>query len=144
MSSSYISRQLRRRVATQGRHRCGYCLSSEGIVGMRMTIDHLIPVSLGGATEEENLWLACSACNGRKGNRISGRDPETGAVAPLFNPRTQRWDRHFEWSENGTRVLGRTSIGRATVSALQLNRSSLVEGRRSWVKVGWHPPSDRG
>jgi len=142
MSSSYIPRELRRRVAREGGYRCGYCLSAEKIVGMRMTIDHLIAKSLGGTTEEDNLWLACSACNGIKGNRISARDPETRETVPLFNPRTQRWDRHFEWSDAGTRVLGKTSIGRATASALQLNRSPLVESRRSWVKVGWHPPSD--
>ncbi len=117
-------------------------MTSEKIVGMTMTIDHLIPVSLGGPTEEENLWLACSACNGRKSNRISARDPETGEMAPFFNPRTQSWSQHFEWSDSGTQVLGKTSIGRVTVNALQLNRTALVEGRKSWVKVGWHPPSD--
>ena len=142
MSSSYIPLQLRRQVARQGRYRCGYCLSSEKIVGMTMTIDHLIPEALGGPTEEENLWLACSACNGRKGDRISARDPLTGETAPLFNPRTQSWGEHFEWSDDGLQVLGKTPAGRATVIALELNRRVLVEGRRSWVKVGWHPPSD--
>ncbi|MCP4655480.1 MAG: HNH endonuclease [bacterium] len=142
MSSTYIPQELRRRVARQSRYRCGYCLSSEKIVGMTMTIDHLIPESLGGPTEEENLWLACSACNGRKGSRISARDPQTGEVAPFFNPREQSWDQHFEWSDTDTHILGKTPTGRVTVNALHLNRKSLVEGRRSWVKVGWHPPSD--
>ena len=142
MSSAYIPQELRRRVARQGRYRCGYCMSSEKIVGMTMTVDHLIPESLGGPTEEENLWLACSACNGRKGNRISARDPQTGEIASFFNQRTGSWDQHFEWSDTGTHVLGKTSTGRVTVNALQLNRKALVEGRRSWVKVGWHPPSD--
>ncbi len=142
MSLSYISRELRRRVARQGQYRCGYCLSSEKIVGMAMTMDHLIPESLGGRTEEENLWLACSMCNGHKGNRISARDPLTGEMAPFFNPRTQSWNHHFGWSDTGTHILGRTATGRVTVNALQLNRKALVEGRRSWVKVGWHPPSD--
>jgi HNH endonuclease len=142
MSSSYIALELRRRIARQGRYRCGYCLSSEKIIGMTMTIDHLIPESLGGPTEEENLWLACSACNGRKGNRISARDLQTGEVVPFFNPRKQSWDQHFEWSETGTRILAKTPTGRVTVKALALNRKALVQGRRSWVKVGWHPPSD--
>jgi 5-methylcytosine-specific restriction endonuclease McrA len=100
MSSSYIPRDLRRRVARQSLYHCGYCLSAEKIVGMTMTMDHLIPESLGGPTEEENLWLACSACNGRKGDRISARDPETGEMTPFFNPRTQSWDQHFEWSDS--------------------------------------------
>ena len=45
-----------------GSYRCGYCLTSEAIVGMTMEIDHIIPESLGGPTEEEKLWLACSLC----------------------------------------------------------------------------------
>lgn len=142
MSSAYIPQDLRRRVAEQSRHRCGYCLSSEAIVGMAMTIDHLIPESLGGPTEEGNLWLACSTCNSRKADRISARDPQTDEIAPLFNPRAQDWGEHFAWSDTGTHLLGKTATGRATVDALQLNRVVLLEGRRSWVKVGWHPPSD--
>jgi hypothetical protein len=109
---------------------------------MTMTIDHLIPESLGGPTAEANLWLACSGCNGRKGNRISARDPQTGEEAPFFNPREQAWNEHFAWSDAGTHILGITPTGRVTVKALQLNRKALVEGRRSWVKVGWHPPRD--
>lgn len=76
MSSSYIPQELRRRVARQSRYRCGYCLSSEKIVGMTMTIDYLIPESLGGPTEEENLWLACSACNGRKQQDLGARSTD--------------------------------------------------------------------
>ena len=90
-----------------------------------MTIDHLTPQSLGGPTEEENLWLACSACNGRKGNRISAPDPQTGGDRVVFNPRTGSWDQHFEWSDTGTHVLGKTATGRVTVKALQLNRKSV-------------------
>lgn len=142
MSSVYIPRGLRRRVARQARYRCGYCLTSERVIGMQMTIDHLIPESLGGPTEETNLWLACSPCNGHKANRISVRDAQSNAMVPLFNPRRQHWDEHFEWSDNGILILGKTPTGRVTVSALQLNRPALVEGRKSWVKVGWHPPAD--
>lgn len=55
MTSSYIPKKLRERVAEQARHRCGYCLSSEAIVGLAMEIEHLIPQILGGPTREENL-----------------------------------------------------------------------------------------
>jgi 5-methylcytosine-specific restriction endonuclease McrA len=54
-----------------------------------MEIDHLIPEALGGGTEEENLWLACSLCNDSRGCRIAGADPVTGELVPLFNPRQQ-------------------------------------------------------
>ena len=142
MTAAYIPKTLRARVAEQARYRCGYCLSSEQIVGLSMEVDHLIPQALGGLTIEANLWLACSACNAFKGHGISARDPESGQVVRLFNPREQRWDEHFLWAESGSRIIGRTAIGRATVKALRLNRPLLVRARRSWVAAGWHPPAD--
>lgn len=140
MSGTYVAKELRRRVAVQAKHRCGYCLTAEAVVGTPMEIDHLIPESLGGQTEESNLWLACSLCNDRKSNRISAVDPETGDVVRLFNPRRQTWSEHFRWTATGEEIEGMTSTGRSTVAALQLNRASLVEARRLWVLVGWHPP----
>jgi len=142
MTSVFISKKLRERVAEQARYRCGYCLSSELIVGLSMEVDHLLPQAFGGPSIEENLWLACSACNAFKGSRISARDPESGQAVRLFNPRQQSWEEHFAWVESGARIVGRTAIGRATTKALRLNRPLLVRARRSWVTVGWHPPDD--
>jgi len=140
MSQARIPKALRSRVAEQARYCCGYCLSSERIVGAPMEIDHLIPESLGGLTEEENLWLACSLCNDHKGDRIAALDPETGESVRLFNPRYQDWNEHFAWNETSDRIVGLTSTGRATVLALNLNRPSLVCARQLWTVAGWHPP----
>ena len=142
MSGTHISRALREKVASQSRNRCGYCLTSESIVGMPMEIDHLIPEALGGLTEEDNLWLACSLSNDAKGCRIAFPDPLSGELVRLFNPRRETWDEHFRWSANGTLVLPLSTTGRATVVALRLNRPILVLARQSWVAVGWHPPRD--
>lgn len=142
MSSAYVPTELRRRVAEEGRYRCGYCLSQEAITGQLMEIDHLFPRSLGGLTIEENLWLACSACNDHKKNRVLAEDPKTGQLVRLFNPRFESWEEHFEWSDGGLRIRGRTPKGRATVEALHLNRPSVVKARRAWVEVGWHPPAE--
>jgi len=38
--NEYIPKPLRERIAVQARHRCGYCLTSEAIVGAPMEIDH--------------------------------------------------------------------------------------------------------
>ena len=142
MSETHIPKALRRRVSEQAKYRCGYCLTSEGIVGAPMEIDHIIPESLGGLTEEENLWLACSLCNDHKADRIAALDPETGEIVRLFNPRFQDWNEHFAWNESGERIIGLTSTGRTTVLALNLNRPSLVRSRQLWVIAGWHPPAD--
>ena len=137
-----IPKSLRRRVTNQAKHRCGYCLTSEFVIGAPMEIDHLVPISLGGPTEENNLWLACSLCNEHKADRIAALDPQTGEAVRLFNPRRQSWADHFAWNNAADRIVGMTPTGRATVIALNLNRASLVSARQLWVRVGWHPPID--
>jgi hypothetical protein len=107
-----------------------------------MEIDHLVPESLGGPTEEHNLWLACPLCNQHKWNRLAALDPLTGEAVRLFDPRRQRWSAHFAWSAEGDHIIGLTPTGRATVFALDLNRPSALVARRAWVTVGWHPPKD--
>ena len=142
MSRTYIAKALRERVSTAARHRCGYCLTSEHIVGAPMEIDHIVPESLGGRTDEDNLWLACPRCNEHKADRVTALDPDSGLVVRLFDPRHERWNEHFTWTDEGDHVVGRSPTGRATVVALQLNRPELVRARRRWVAVGWHPPED--
>ncbi len=142
MSRAYIPTALCEAVARSARHRCGYCLTEEVVIGAAMEIEHIIPEALGGRTEEENLWLACSLCNQHKGIRVAGRDPVTDESVPLFNPRRQIWAEHFAWTADGMRILGLTPIARATVIGLNLNRPALVRSRRVWVRAGWHPPED--
>lgn len=142
MSRAHIPKALRDRIAAQARYRCGYCLTSSRIVGTPLEIEHILPESLGGSSEEENLWLACTLCNNHKGNRIAAVDPLTGKAVSLFDPRRQRWAEHFGWTSSGDRIVGLTTTGRATVIALNLNRTSLVRSRRKWISVGWHPPKD--
>lgn len=60
MSTAYIPKALREWITMQARRRCGYCLTQEKIVGTPMEIEHIVPEAMGGATEENNLWLACS------------------------------------------------------------------------------------
>jgi 5-methylcytosine-specific restriction endonuclease McrA len=142
MSQPYIPKELRRSIAAAARYRCGYCLSAQDIMGVRLHVEHIIPLVVGGLTIAANLWLACPLCNGYKGIQTHAFDPETGAFVPLFNPRTQNWRKHFAWSEDGTKILGQTPVGRATVLALQLNNEYIVPARRRWVAAGGHPPSD--
>ena len=142
MSGVYVSKVLCRKVATQARHRCGFCLSAEELTGIPCDVDHIIPVSEGGQTVEENLWLVCSPCNHRKSDRTLVNDPLTRKVVRLFNPRNDDWTDHFVWAADGLLLVGTTAIGRATVAALQLNRERLMNARRRWIQGGWHPPAD--
>ncbi len=140
MRPSYISDEVRARVREQAGNRCGYCLSSQKYVMGLLEIEHIIPSSLGGTDDEVNLWLACRLCNSYKGTQTHGSDPATGEPVPLFNPRLQQWTDHFAWSEDGTKIIGQSPCGRATVIALQLNNIIAVTVRKQWVAAGWHPP----
>lgn len=133
-----IAASLRRAVVSRADNRCEYCQLSQ--LGQEATfhVDHVTPVATGGPTTLENLALACVSCSLKKGARESARDPSTGDETPLFNPRTQAWGEHFEWSAG--RVVPRTAVARATVELLQLNRPMLVRIREVEAVLGRHPP----
>jgi hypothetical protein len=107
--------------------------------GQAMHIDHIDP---SGGNSLDNLCLACANCNLSKSNVIQASDPASGERLLLFNPRSQRWQDHFEWIDNGLRLHGLTSTGRATVERLNMNRSRMVRARRRWIEAGLHPPTD--
>ena len=135
--------EVERRVRITARNRCGYCLSPQHLVMARLEIEHIIPRSKGGSNDESNLWLACPLCNRYKGNKTTAVDPETWKAESLFTPRTQVWSEHFRWSEDGLRIRGLTSVGRATVAALHLSDDpDALQVRSYWVLAGWHPPAD--
>ncbi|HUV90133.1 MAG TPA: HNH endonuclease signature motif containing protein [Anaerolineae bacterium] len=121
-----------------------------------MEIDHIIPQSLGGQTEEDNLWLACSLCNDHKSDRIAALDPLRGEIVRLFDPRHQMWSEHFAWAESGERIRRaghRRSVGPQPPLASQgtagLDSSGLASAQElsvclvlSLVGSGGCTPSD--
>ena len=142
MTSPDEAESLRDRLLAQAGYRCGYCRRSQRVMGIRLILDHLTPRARGGTDEEANLWPCCQPCNGFKQARTQARDPRSGELVPLFDPRRQRWGEHFAWEDGGRVIVGQTATGRATVAALQLNRVELVMARDLWIAAGWHPPKD--
>jgi len=67
----------------------------------------------GGTDEPENLALACYHCNLHKGPNLTGIDPETNRITPLFHPRRESWIDHFSFQS--VYLIGLTPTGRATV-----------------------------
>lgn len=142
--SEYVPADLRREVARRAEHCCEYCRAQERFSGDLLTVDHVVPVALGGPTVSDNLALSCHGCNQHKSKRTTAADPATGDEAPLFNPRHERWEEHFAWNEDFTLVLGLTPTGRASVAALRLNRVGLVNLRRVLYAINEHPPRPAG
>jgi hypothetical protein len=127
--------ELRARVEALDDGRCAYCRTLQELTISIFELDHIVPSSAGGPTEEANLCLACPACNRYKAARQYGLDPETGEIVPLFHPRNQRWSEHFLWTRETLEVVGLTPTGRATAHALHMNRRQLLRLRRLWARL---------
>lgn len=134
---SYLSSSLKATVRQRAQGRREYCHLAQAGQVATFHIDHVYPVKLGGKTEVENLALACVGCSLHKAAKVEGIDPGTGQLAPLFHPRRDQWDDHFQWDH--FRLVGKTPIGRATIEALQLNRAILLSIREEEVHWGRHP-----
>lgn len=105
-------------------------------MGQAMHIEHIKPAD---GDQPDNLCLACPNCNLSKAAATAAKDPDTGKDAPLFNPRSQVWDEHFEWKDNYALIQGRTPTGRATVTRFKMNRPRIVLARKRWALAGLHP-----
>jgi len=140
MIESRLTIDLKRAVIERAQGFCEYCRSQAKFATQAFSVEHIIPKSRGGQSHIDNLALACQGCNNHKYMKIEGRDPISGAIVPLFHPRRQIWNDHFAWDKDFSYVIGLTPIGRATVDALQLNRTGLVSLRRILFISGEHPP----
>lgn len=134
--SDFVQAQVRRRA----KQLCEYCHASEQWQYVRFTIEHVIPLDVGGSNELSNLALACFHCNRRKSNRTTGTDPDSNLEVPLFNPRRDRWSEHFTWSTDEIFIVARSSTGKVTISMLRLNRERILSIRAADKAVGRHPP----
>ncbi|HRF98177.1 MAG TPA: HNH endonuclease signature motif containing protein [Aggregatilineales bacterium] len=134
-----ISKNLRQQVFERAKRLCEYCQSAQIIIVL-LEIDHILPESLGGKTELDNLCVACRSCNAYKKDAIEAIDPQTNTMQPLFNPRQQRWNDHFQWDKTGTQMIGLTAIGRCTIEKLRINDAGMIQARHNWILTGLHPP----
>jgi 5-methylcytosine-specific restriction endonuclease McrA len=77
-------------------HTCQYCGSQK-----RLTIDHVVPKSRGGQDTWENMVVACSSCNTKKGNTLleqtgmklkrTPRPMENKIILKLYKSNVSEW-----------------------------------------------------
>ena len=123
-----VPKSLRRAVAERARSCCEYYLLDERDSYTPHHVDHIVSQKHGGTSDSQNLARACTRCNAWKGSDVSAIDPETDAAIPLFHPRRDRWEDHFEW--RGYRIEPLTPVGAATVRLLRLNADQRIAERR--------------
>jgi 5-methylcytosine-specific restriction endonuclease McrA len=98
-------RRIRSRVASltnehlflRDGHRCAYCSRHRRELGARerLTRDHLLPRSKGGADEWLNVVTACSSCNHRKDDRLLKDVGRSTRIAPWVPSRGDLAVRRF-------------------------------------------------
>jgi 5-methylcytosine-specific restriction endonuclease McrA len=75
----------RENIYIRDEHCCQYC--KVRFHAKDLTLDHVVPVSLGGKKEWTNIVTACRACNQRKSNRT----PVEAKMPLLKKPGVPRW-----------------------------------------------------
>jgi len=130
---------VRSAVRRRARSCCEYCKFPEKrAIVVPFQIEHILARQHGGRTVLSNLALACHHCNLHKGPNLTGIDPLSGELVRLFHPRHMKWERHFRWV--GPILIGRTSIGRVTVTVLDMNHPDRVDLRQALIEEGVFPP----
>lgn len=141
MPRERISAQQRRAIAERAQGCCEYCMCQADFATHSFSVEHIIPVHSGGSNTLDNLALACQGCNSHKHIRVEHPDPLDDTPVALYHPRRQKWHEHFQWNADFAYIIGITPTGRATVDALKMNRSSVVNLRRVLFQAGEHPPN---
>lgn len=83
------SKRLRYEILRRDNHTCRYC--GESAPDVKLTIDHVVPVSLGGSDEPTNLVAACPDCNAGK----AASNPDAPLVDNV-NDDAIRWAKAIE------------------------------------------------
>ena len=76
-----VVRFSRENVFARDKGRCQYCQRS--VTRAEATFDHVVPRSQGGHTRWENIVIACTPCNQKKGGRTPVQARMHLAVAPV-------------------------------------------------------------
>jgi HNH endonuclease len=94
--------QIRDLVVARTKSRCEYCFSPLDFSSDDFAVEHIVPKSLLGSDDLDNLALSCQGCNkscqgcnNRKFVALSAIDPVTGVETRLFHPRLDVWLEHF-------------------------------------------------
>ncbi len=88
MNSKTKQNKIERRIELNGSECCWCCkkLNREDI-----TVEHLIPKSLGGSNAFDNLYLACRHCNQSRGNHL---------LPPKYSVKSIGYQKLLEWLLN--------------------------------------------
>jgi hypothetical protein len=125
----------RRTVRIRASHCCEYCrLPQSATPFATFHVEHILAQQHVIDDSIANLALSCPDCNRYKGPNLTTIDIESQRIVPLFHPRLDQWEEHFEFQ--GALIVAKTVIGRATIRLLEMNSIERVEMRQTLLDVG--------
>jgi HNH endonuclease len=119
-----ISRRLRYEVLRRDAYACRYC--GRRAPEVPLTVDHVLPIALGGGDEPKNLVAACTECNAGK----SSSNPDQPLVEQIS-------DDAFRWARA---MREAASLQRYDLDMLEAYRSAFLESWNDWVGVETEEP----
>ena len=89
-----------RRIFERDRFTCQYCgwsgsVSFDHFYAGSLTVDHVTPVSAGGTDTDDNLVVACHACNLRKGGAVCATFEEAKRLVLKRREAARTWFETF-------------------------------------------------
>lgn len=141
MPKVHVPLPMQRAVVQRAKGYCEYCQLPVAFSPASFNFEHIIPLIKQGLTILLNLAFSCGGCNAHKKDKTEALDPLTRQLMPLFNPRTDIWSDHFQWSDDDLQIIGITPTGRATVQLLKVNREGNINLRRLLKMAELHPPT---
>lgn len=88
-----VSKRLRYEILRRDNHACRYC--GQAAPDVALTIDHVVPIALGGSDDPTNLAAACADCNGGK----SATTPDSPLVDDVGQD-ALRWSKAMQRAAN--------------------------------------------
>lgn len=114
-----VSKRLRFEVLRRDNHTCRYCGGTAPDVVL--TVDHVVPKTLGGADEPSNLVAACKDCNAGKSS-----SPPNAATVQTVSDDAARWAAAIRQAAEENQLHDNTEVYAAVVDALASFRRNQI------------------
>lgn len=100
-----VTRTQRARILERDGYTCLACGSKE-----HLCIDHVLPVSRGGDSSDDNLQVLCLSCNTKKGNKIDGEVKNTSKKGSERLPGPDGFDVESSSTQHQFKESGRNPL----------------------------------
>lgn len=116
-----VSKRLRFEILRRDNHQCRYCGAKAPDVPL--TVDHVVPVALGGSDDSSNLVAACRDCNAGK----SSAAPDTNHVKAVSEDA-------LRWASAMAEVAQQRAIARAAKAEVH---EAFEKHWNDWTWTDW-------